>query len=152
MAIEKGTNFTLYVATGTGAGTNASTFANVPGQEQTDLAFSGETVDTTDKSQAGWESKFRATRRATITISGFAVWPSTNGVRRMWSQFTADPPEIYCRVREAGSDDITAASLANADYYHGKFQISEMNMNAGAKDVTRFSATLESVGVVTYVT
>lgn len=115
-------------------------YAFVDGETDAEIQFGGETVDTTTKGQAGWEAKFRPTRMVTINANGLAVWPSDEGVRRLWTVFTSDPPEMRIRIKEQD----------NESRYSGLYQVSEMQLTAGAKDVTRWSCTLESVKQVRY--
>ena len=119
----------------------------LPGQENTEFALSGETVDTTDKSQEGWESKLRATKRVSVSASGFVRWPDTDGVNQLRTRFLTTANNegfILARVRERGKAE------SGLPGYDGLFMIEELNLSAGSKDVTRYSVSLGSVGEVHY--
>lgn len=136
MATESGTNFYLKV----GDGAVSEAFTAVAGEQETEITFAGEMADLTDKAGAGWEDKERVTRRATVTSSGVAKWPDTAGVRRLQTVFFSDTPQTNCEVIEQSS----------GAKYSALFLVSEFAISGGAKDVTRYSVTLESKNTVTY--
>lgn len=135
MAKEKGKNVLLKV--GDGGGPEA--FATLGGQETTKMSLSKSTIDSSDKESGDWTESISGEKSATVTASGKAKWPDTDGLEALRAAYESDEP-INCQM-------ILNAAGAK---YSGPMHVTALDIDGDMKDVTKYSVTLVNADNLTY--
>lgn len=134
MAAEKGLNVLLKVSGG-----SPTSYVAVAGQQSTNFTTENTAADITDKTNSGWSSTLQVLHGATITCSGVPIWPDTDGLDVIRSNWTAQT-DVDCQI-------VLNSSNSN---YTGVFQVTSFDITGEHTDATKYSFTLQNNGVLTY--
>lgn len=135
MAKERGTKVLLKV----GDGSSPETFTTLGGQRDTRMAGAANPIDVGDKLDADWGSTMGGIKNMTITVSGIADWPDTDGldaIRQAW----VSGEDINCRI----------VLNAAGENYEGAFQVTQFEIGGSYQGATEYSITLANNGAPTY--
>lgn len=123
-----------------GDGADPEVFTAIAGQKDGRLALAASPVDVSDKTTDGWGSTITGTKNATVTVSGVANWPDTNGINRIQAAFEADEA-INCEFvyNTAG------------DKYSGPMSITQFEVGGANDGATEYSITLQNAGALEWV-
>ena len=115
-------------------------FTSLDGQDDTSRDGSGSPIDVSDKTTGGWGATLTGTRSLSISCSGNAKWPDTDGIdylREIW---------------EAGSTvNCKAVDNAVGDHYYGPFSVTQHNVSGATDSGTKYSIGLQNASRPTYV-
>lgn len=135
MAKERGTKVLLKV----GDGSSPETFTILAGQRDTRMAGASNPIDIGDKLDADWGATMGGIKNMTITVSGIADWPDTDGldaIRQAW----VSGEDINCRI----------VLNAAGENYEGAFQVTQFEIGGSYQGATEYSITLANNGAPTY--
>ncbi|KKJ75446.1 hypothetical protein WH95_18570 [Kiloniella litopenaei] len=135
MAKESGVKVILKV----GDGADPEAFNDLSGQKDTRMSGAANAVDVSDKTTGGWGSTLPGTRNMTVTSSGFAVWPDTNGLQILRAHWEAGT-NVNCELilNDSGNK------------YAGAFSITQLDIGGANDGATEYSVTLQNAGQPTY--
>ena len=135
MAKEKGLNVVLQVGDGASPG---EVFTTLAGQRDTTLDGSTTTADTTDKSNAGWETSEAVTRSGQVTCSGQCSWGDAPLEALLAAWRTSNPVNCELVLNAAG------------DKYAGNFSITAAQISGPFNDMTTYNFTLSPTAALTF--
>lgn len=136
MSKESGSNCVLQIGDSSSSPTEFTTLA---GQKQTTYTLPQDSADLTDKQSGGEMNRGATIRDMTVTCSGQANWPDTDGLEALRATRAAGAPiEAKVVVNAAGAN------------YVGMFHIASLEIDAAHDDFTNYSLTLEQAAAPVY--
>ena len=122
---------------GDGGGTEV--FTALAGQKDTRLSLQGQPIDVSDKTTNNWGSTLPGTIKASVSVSGYPVWPDTAGWTRLRTIFEAGTT-VNCQLilNDTG------------DYYDGAFSVTGFDIGGENDGATEYSITLENSGALAF--
>ena len=134
MGKESGVNVLFKISNDGG-----TTYISVAGQKDTQMSGSGNPIDVSDKTTGGWGAVIQGTRSVTITLSGIANWPDTDGLqllRDAWENQTLIDGRFV--LNAAGNN------------YTGDFSVTQFDLGAAHDGATEYNVTLQNADALTY--
>ena len=120
-------------------GASPPTFTKVAGQQDTKFSGAANAIDTTDKDAGTWGTNISGPKKATVTMSGEAVWPDTAGLEALRTAWDAGD--------EINGNVVFNSAGAN---YSGSWCITAFEIDAKATDVTSYNITLMNATSLTW--
>lgn len=137
-------------------GTAAASVIPIAYSTSASLNFSKDTIDTSNKMDAGWSSDLGGKKKAEISADAFCAPSNSTGMHQtaLYEAFVADTPLYfkYCAVTVTEDEDgmgTTVAEDLTKPYYTGRLKIASLNLTSDNGDVAKYSASANSQGAVT---
>lgn len=113
-------------------------YSTIGGARTSSIAINGETVDVTDKDDAGWQTLLESAGQKSVSISAGGVFKNSAAEALMRTAALNQTIEDFQIL------------FQNGGYFTGNFQITSLEFTGENNGAVMYSMTLVSSGPVTY--